>query len=402
MVLGSRGRQSAVRNKFLDEDEAPKLQRQRSKSRGRFGRTRSKSRSRFGVRDAPEQANAEEVNKFVQYKKFGLYATEISRVIAIDEIPEVEHSYQVVVKASTVTLNDCYIRRGIWHQSIPVPNTPGFDVVGTIVSMGVEAEAAGYDYGEAVACCCRTGGNARFIVLHYSDLCSVPGDVDSAQAACIISTYMTAYQALHRCKPRGPRETLEGSNILVTAGHGAVGQAVIELAQRAGASKLFATAPKKHHEQLHAQNVCPLPMDAKMWLPLVRGKMDIVIDGICQDGYSSPHQALNYRGHLVVIGMSVIMSDAEVGYCGTPFDAIIQRFKAGFLLSRTTRYFPHEWSQQNPSEWKHDMEYLMELLSRGKIAPKVAKRISLDAVPYYQQQLESGETEGLIVCKPWK
>jgi|AntRauTorckE5430_2_1112549.scaffolds.fasta_scaffold06331_2 hypothetical protein len=98
MVLGSRGRQSAVRNKFLDEDEAPKLQRQRSKSRGRFGRTRSKSRSRFGVRDAPEQANAEEVNKFVQYKKFGLYATEISRVIAIDEIPEVEHSYQVVVK----------------------------------------------------------------------------------------------------------------------------------------------------------------------------------------------------------------------------------------------------------------------------------------------------------------
>ena len=301
-----------------------------------------------------------------------------------------------------MTLNDCYIRRGIWHDTIPLPNTPGFDVVGTIVNMGVEAEAAGYDYGEAVACCCRTGGNARYVVLHYSDLCSVPGDVDSAQAACVISTYMTAYQALHRCKPRGPRETLEGSNILITAGNSPIGQAIIELAHRAGASKIFATAPKKYHEELNAIGVCPLPMDAKMWLPLVHGKMDIVIDSICQDGYKSPHQALNYRGHLIAIGMNLVMSTAEIGHCGTPFDVIMQRFKSGFLLSRTTRYCPYEWSQTKPSEWKHDMEYLMELLSRGKINPKVSKRIALDAVPYYQQQLEGGEVEGLVVCKPWK
>lgn len=387
------------------EDESPKIRRARSQSRGRpFARNRSKSRAKFEVRDAPEELEEDQVNKFVHYKKFGLYATEISRVIAIDEIPEVKHSYEVVVKvkASTVSLNDCYIRRGIWYESIPLPNTPGFDVVGTIVSMGVEAEAAGFDYGEAVACCCRTGGNARYIVVDYSDLCAVPGNVDSAQAVCVISTYMTAYQALHRCKPRGPRETLEGSNILVTGGNEPVAQAVIELAQRAGASKIFATAAKKYHEQLNEQGVCPLPMDAKMWLPLVRGKMDIVIDGICQDGYTSPHQALNYRGHLVVYGMSLIMNGAEMGYCGTPFDVMYQRFKSGYLLSRTTRYCPYEWSKNKPTEWKHDMEYLMELLARGKINPKVTKRIPLDSVPYYQQQLEAGEVSGLIVCKPWK
>lgn len=299
-------------------------------------------------------------------------------------------------------MNDCYIRRGIWHQSISLPNTPGFDVVGVIVSMGVEAEAAGYDYGEAVACCCQTGGNARYLVLHYSDLCAVPGNVDSAQAACIVSTYMTAYQALHRCKPRGPRETLEGSNILVTKGSGPVGQAVIELAKRGGASKIFATAAKKDHDKLHDLGVCPLPMDHKMWLPLVRGKMDIVIDCVCQDGYASPHQALNYRGHLITVGMNVVMNGAEIGYCGTPFEVFFNRVKAGYFLSRTTRYCPYEWSQTHPAQWKHDMEYLMELLSRGKINPKISKRISLDAVPFYQQQLEAGEEDGIIVCKPWK
>jgi len=108
MGFAMRGRQSSFKSED-SEKEPVKLTRQksqRSQSRGRFGRTRSKSRSRFDVRDVPEQTAVEEVNKFVQYKKFGLYATEISRVIAIDEIPDVEHSHQVVVKVKVRDLDE--------------------------------------------------------------------------------------------------------------------------------------------------------------------------------------------------------------------------------------------------------------------------------------------------------
>lgn len=84
--------------------------RSRSRSRTRpFARTRSKSCQRFETRDAPEQADIEEVNKFVQYKKFGLYATEISRVIAIDEIPEVEDGHDVVVKVKVSNSDLCFM-----------------------------------------------------------------------------------------------------------------------------------------------------------------------------------------------------------------------------------------------------------------------------------------------------
>lgn len=109
MGFATRGRLGSFRkSEDTAEGEPVKLTRQRSQSRGgaRFGRSRSKSRSRFDVRDAPEQAVDEEVNKFVQYKKFGLYATEISRVIAIDEIPDVEHSHQVVVKVKVRDLDE--------------------------------------------------------------------------------------------------------------------------------------------------------------------------------------------------------------------------------------------------------------------------------------------------------
>ncbi len=96
MVNNSRGRVNSFQRTYSEED-GPQIK--RSRSRGRpFARARSKSRSRFETRDAPEQIDAEQVNKFVQYKKFGLYATEISRVIAIDEIPEVENGFEVVVK----------------------------------------------------------------------------------------------------------------------------------------------------------------------------------------------------------------------------------------------------------------------------------------------------------------
>jgi len=70
-----------------------------------------------------------------------------------------------------------------------------------------------------------------------------------------------------------------------------------------------------------------------------------VVDGVCQDGYASPHAALNYRGHLVVTGMNLINDGAERDCCGTPVDAMVQRFKSGYLLSRTTRYCPYESSR---------------------------------------------------------
>lgn len=218
--------------------------------------------------------------------------------------------------------------------------------------MGDDVEGAGFDYGDAVAACCRTGGNARYRILHYQDLTPAPGNVDSAQAAAVLSTYMTAYQALHRCKPRGPKQTLEGVNILVSRGNGAVGKAVIELAHRAGASKIFATAAKRFHGELTDMGVCPLPLDANSWLPLVKGKMDIVIDDICQDGYQSPRAALNQNGHLITIGMTLLMNVAEPNMCGTPMETAFAHFKARWLMSRTSRYCPYESSQERPEEWK--------------------------------------------------
>lgn len=343
-------------------------------------------------------------NRFVEYTEFGSNPMQKMRVISINEVPALNNPSDVVVKvkASLVSLKDCYIRRGIWPAKISLPNISGFELVGSVIAMGADVQQEGViNIGDAVGACVRNGGNARYAVVPSRDLVQIPGGVDSAQAASVITNYMTAYQALHRVKPRGRKETLEGSNILVTGGNGPIGQAIIELGFRAGANKIFVTAEEKFHAALHEQGVCPLPLDATEWLPLVKGKMDIVIDGICQDGYASPRAALNKKGHLIITGMTLVMNASERGWFGTPMDASVQAFATKFM-TQTTSYDPYESSQNNRSEWKHDLDYLMQLLERKKISPSVTKRITLDAVPTAQKELEAGNVNGLIVCKPWK
>jgi len=372
--------------------------------------TRSSSSSRRIRNTKPQPPGAsiptddERANKFVQYKEFGNNPMDLMRVISINEIPALINPSDVIVKvkASLVSLKDCYIRRGIWPEKVNLPGVSGFELVGSVIIVGADVQREGViQIGDAVGACCRTGGNSRYAVIPSSDLVKIPGGVDSAQAASVITNYMTAYQALHRLKPRGRKETLEGINILVTGGNGPIGQAVIELGFRAGASKIFVTAEKKYHGILHEQGVCPLPLDADAWLPLVKGKMDVVIDGICQDGYASPRAALSKTGHLIIIGMTLVMNNSERGWFGTPMDASVQTFATKFM-SRTSVYDPYRSSQTKPNEWKHDLDYLMKLLERGKICPKITKRISLEAVPLAQQELEAGNVDGLIVCKPWK
>ena len=65
----------------------------------------------------------------------------------------------------------------------------------------------------------------------------------------------------------------------------------------------------------------------------------------------------------------------------------------------TTSY---ESSKLKPKEWKHNLDYLMCLLERGKLHPIATKHITLDDVAMAQKEIEAGNVDGLIVCKPCK
>uniref|UniRef100_A0A7S4T8M2 Enoyl reductase (ER) domain-containing protein n=1 Tax=Ditylum brightwellii TaxID=49249 RepID=A0A7S4T8M2_9STRA len=259
-----------------------------------------------------------------------------------------------------------------------------------------------FQEGDRVAALTRTGGNARYANVPISRLVRVPGSVDSAEAACIVTTFATAYQVLHRARPDSETHSLEGKHVLITGGSGPTGQAMIQLAHLAGASKVYSTALEKYHGMLRHLGAVPLPLTTKDWLPEVEGEMDFVADSLCQDDFASPHAALKKGGHLVVMGVSAINNTESRGMFGQPVSAKLAMFKARNVMSNTTVFDLWESFERKPEVYKRDLEYLLTLLEKEKIKPNLAGRVPLYDVPEAQKKIQEGKIRGMLVCKPWK
>jgi NADPH:quinone reductase-like Zn-dependent oxidoreductase len=253
------------------------------------------------------------------------------------------------------------------------------DAIGSILKWGKNVTQ--WKEGDRVAVLLRTGGNARYVNVPANSLVEVPRILDNAEAACMVTTYMTAYQSLKlACRSLKPMPTpvpppptttttmtfkskaavapkperfLQGRRVLITEGISPIGQALIQLCALAGADQIFATAPETRHRYIKSVlRAKPLPLDPKVWLPMVQGKMDVVFDGSCDDGFESPHAAMTQRGVMVVFGMSSLLSKEEPGFWGAPMTAYWAKLKGQMLLSNTKSYECWESFQSDPETYK--------------------------------------------------
>jgi len=226
-------------------------------------------------------------------------------------------------QASTVSLEDCLMRRGfdfdVLHP-LCLPQTPGFDIVGNVCVCGSQAERS-FEEGDRVAALVRTGGNARFLSVPASSLVKLPRQLDCAEAAAMVSIYTTAYQTLKRITQKSPMFSLLGSKVLIIGGMDAVGQALIQMCCKARA-EIYATGPERKHSYIrNILGVHPLPENKEDWLPKVKGEMDYVFDGVCEDGLESSSEALKDGGEIVCYAHTSMLREREMGILGAPMSA---------------------------------------------------------------------------------
>jgi NADPH:quinone reductase-like Zn-dependent oxidoreductase len=203
---------------------------------------------------------------------------------------------------------------------ICLPQTPGFDIVGHICACGSKV-GHGFKEGDRVAALVRTGGNARFVSVPSDSLVKIPSNIDSAEAAAMVSIFTTAYQTLKRITQKGPMFSLLGKKVLILGGMDGVGQALIQMCNKARA-EIYAPSPHDRHAFiLNVLGAHPLPESKDQWLPLVEGQMDFVFDGICEDGLDTPYKALNKEGELVSFGHTAMLRERHMGILGAPISA---------------------------------------------------------------------------------
>jgi NADPH:quinone reductase-like Zn-dependent oxidoreductase len=156
----------------------------------------------------------------------------------------------VAVEATGISYAEQAMRRGRYFGQPEFPFVPGYDLVGTVLQAGPQADTS--LAGKRVAVLTKTGGWASHAVVEARDTVIVPAGIDPADAETVVVNGVTAWQLLHRAARVKP-----GQTILVHGASGAVGGVLIQLAQHARIRVIGAASPR-HHDALRAAGVEPV------------------------------------------------------------------------------------------------------------------------------------------------
>lgn len=332
------------------------------------------------------------VNRVVQLVEYG--GPECLRIVDLPIPIPGPGEVRVRVLASSVNYTETLIRQRLYPQTsaYKLPFVMGYDVVGEIDE--VYPDVTEFKVGDRVADMTVVGSDATYRVLKAKGLTLLPKGIDPAEAATLILSWTTAYQMLHRSA-----NVKAGQRILVHGAGGAVGQALLSLAQIAGI-ETWGAANGKHAALIRERGATPIDYEREDFTKILPGGFDVVFDGIGEDGYRRSFKSLKLGGILVAIGFSASVQARQ--RMPEILAMIARMYLWGWLPGgkRTRFYSINIMRARHPDWFKQDLAHLFELLSKGRIKPKVAERISFADVPNAHRRLETGGLEGKLVLCP--
>jgi len=154
--------------------------------------------------------------------------------LRLDEIekptPGVE---EVLIKTAAAGVNfaDTMLRQNKYVFSPELPFTLGFEVAGTIETVGRDVE--NLKTGQRVLATIRGGGYAEYAVANASIIVPIPDKLGSAESTVLLVQGLTALGLLADLKA--------GQTILINAAAGGVGTLLVQIAKQRGA-KVIGTA----------------------------------------------------------------------------------------------------------------------------------------------------------------
>jgi NADPH:quinone reductase-like Zn-dependent oxidoreductase len=329
--------------------------------------------------------------KHIEIDRHG--GAEVMRLVE-DELPEPrDREVRLKVLATVAAFTDVLIREGFYPGLPKPPFSLGYVVIATIDKLG--SGVVGLELGQRVVALTVTGGYSEYLCLPGIELVSVPADVDSAEAVCLVLQYVTAYQLLHRIAKVKP-----GDKILIHSAAGGVGTALLELGRLLDL-KMYGTVSQHKQELVRQLGGIPIDYRQEDFGQRVRevtdSGVDVVFDGIGGMHFLPSYQALRRGGSLIGYGFSALNHQRGRWL----------KLGASFLLlfwlklwpdgRQVTFYSINTFKQQHPGWFQEDLTMLLELLAQGQIKPVIADRLPLSAAAHAHELLEQSAVSGQLV-----
>ncbi|TLD33399.1 hypothetical protein PspLS_01681 [Pyricularia sp. CBS 133598] len=339
-------------------------------------------------------------------------------ITAIIPPPPASH-VQVQVLYSGFSGADVAMARGLYPMQRSAPLTPGYCMVGRVVSAGPRAcgrPNTDWDQGTLVTALTVYDAEAERINIEEKHLVRVPRDIEPAVAVALTLDWNTAYGMVEHAARVRP-----GQSVFVHGLSGAVGYALATLCLLRGAT-VFGTASQRNHKTLAGLGVTPFVYTNKDWIDAVQaqGGVDAVFDPLGFQSWEKSYSILATTRPSVLVGYggnqhllpssSSSHSEKNPGKVETVVDqrAVLPRQVPQIvkLVAKNLKRFIGDnrrtvfyYIDRDHKDFRPDLEALMNLCREGKITVPIKTTWTLDQVREAHRGWGKKEGMGSMVIK---
>ncbi len=305
---------------------------------------------------------------------------------------------EVILKmeATGISFAEKSMRRDQYPGMPKFPFVPGYDVVGSVVAVGNNADTV--LIGKRFAVLTLTGGWATYTTVKTEDLLPIPEGVNSVDAEALIVNGITAWQMLHR-----DAKIKKGDTVLVHGANGGVGTILTQLAHIAGVHVIGAASPK-HHETLKKEGITPVDYNDTNLAQTIRtiapNGVDAVFDNIGGKSIDVSFGLLNKGGTLVSYAMMSKTNSNAIRMAKFMY-MICKVLLLNILPNGKNAAFYYIWTGKGTEKFrtnlKEDFTTLMQLVAQNKLKPKIASTFPLTEITKAMEFAESRNVFGKVI-----
>ncbi|HIA49705.1 MAG TPA: alcohol dehydrogenase [Acidobacteria bacterium] len=319
------------------------------------------------------------------------------RIVEVaDPVPGPEQ-VRVRVHRAGINFADLMMRQGLYGSNPDYPFTPGYEVAGEIMDVGVGVE--GISPGDRVLALTSFGGYSEQVVLNAKKVIPLPTSMSFDQAAAVPVTYGTAFHMLVHLG-----NLSRGQTVLVHHAAGGVGTAVAQLCKAYGTKLIVGTASAPKREFVESLGVRFVDRVAENFvevcMSMTGGKgVHHAIDPVGGSHVMRSYKALRSGGKLYVFGAS----SAVKGH-------IPSRLTAFKMWRSTPRFDPLKMMNSNKavfgvhmgllddaSVFSGHLENLSGMLLKGDINPIIDSVWRFEQVAEAQMHIHKRENRGKVL-----
>ena len=323
-------------------------------------------------------------------------------VLKILEMPmPVPKEGEVCIEVHFAGINfaDTLMRLGLYQPRPPFPFTPGYELSGTIHSIG--EGVSNFEVGQRVVAAMPTGGQSSHVAVKTSRVIPVPDDMGLDAAAAMPVTYLTAHHMLHYLG-----HMKKGDTVLIHGGAGGVGTAALQLCQWAGIERVWATASGSKSEIIEKFGGIAIDRHNEDFVEIVKSAtdgrgVDHILDPIGGYNLTRSLSVLAEGGRLYTYGMSAAAPSSKrslirafLAWRKTP------KFDPLKLMTRNRGVFGvHMGTWKDEDAMSEQLYKIMEGIKLGHLKPVIDSVFDAEDVADAHQYIHDAKNIGKVLLR---